>query len=136
MGWSNLVPIFHNDVTYILQPEIPHQTIPYINDVPINDPNDWKIIAETGKLATHPANPGIRLAIWEFFQDLNRILQRMKYCGGTSSGKKLQVCVEQFKVLERVCMPQGRLPEISQMELLCNWGPCKDILELRAWLGT
>ena len=24
MGWTNLVPIFHDDVTHILQPEIPH----------------------------------------------------------------------------------------------------------------
>ncbi|OBZ73903.1 hypothetical protein A0H81_06079 [Grifola frondosa] len=35
MGWTNAVPIFHDDVTYILQPEIPHITIPYIDDVPV-----------------------------------------------------------------------------------------------------
>jgi hypothetical protein len=28
MGWSNSVPIFHDDVTFILQPEIPEFTIP------------------------------------------------------------------------------------------------------------
>ncbi|KAG5640517.1 hypothetical protein H0H81_011877, partial [Sphagnurus paluster] len=94
MGWSNSVPIFHDDVTYILQPEIPDKTIPYIDDVPIKGPDDWHIVPETGLPATHPANPGVRLAIWEFFQDVNRILQRMKYCGGTFSGRKLQLCVE------------------------------------------
>ena len=35
MGWTNSVLIFHDDVTYILQDEIPHTTIPYIDDVPI-----------------------------------------------------------------------------------------------------
>ncbi|SJL18848.1 uncharacterized protein ARMOST_22450 [Armillaria ostoyae] len=35
MGWTNSVPIFHNDVTFILQPEIPEFTIPYIDDVPV-----------------------------------------------------------------------------------------------------
>jgi hypothetical protein len=35
MGWTNSVPIFHNDVTFILQAEIPHITIPYIDNVPI-----------------------------------------------------------------------------------------------------
>ena len=35
MGWTNSVPIFHNNVTYILQPEIPHTTIPYIDNVPV-----------------------------------------------------------------------------------------------------
>ncbi|KAG5633727.1 hypothetical protein H0H81_005652, partial [Sphagnurus paluster] len=136
MGWSNSVPIFHDDVTYILQPEIPDKTIPYIDDVPIKGPDDWHIVPETGLPATHPANPGVRLAIWEFFQDVNRILQCMKYCGGTFSGRKLQLCVERFKVLGHICTPQGRIPEESRLQLLRNWGPCKDISELRAWLGT
>ena len=35
MGWTNSVPIFHDDVTHILQPEIPHVTQPYIDDVPV-----------------------------------------------------------------------------------------------------
>ena len=38
MGWTNSVPIFHGDVTYILQPEIPHVTQPYIDDVPVRGP--------------------------------------------------------------------------------------------------
>ena len=37
MGWTNLVPIFHDDVTYILQPEIPDVTVLFIDDVPIKD---------------------------------------------------------------------------------------------------
>ena len=35
MGWTNSVPIFHDNVTFILQPEIPDVTVPYIDDVPI-----------------------------------------------------------------------------------------------------
>jgi hypothetical protein len=35
MSWTNSVPIFHNDVTFILQAEILHITIPYIDGVPI-----------------------------------------------------------------------------------------------------
>ena len=38
MGWTNSVPIFHDDVTHILQDEIPHVTIPYIDDVPVRGP--------------------------------------------------------------------------------------------------
>jgi hypothetical protein len=43
MGWTNSVPIFHDDVTYILQPEIPDFTIPYIDDIPIKGPPTWYI---------------------------------------------------------------------------------------------
>ncbi|SJL18986.1 uncharacterized protein ARMOST_22591 [Armillaria ostoyae] len=35
MGWTNSVPIFHEDVTHILREEIPHVTRPYIDDVPV-----------------------------------------------------------------------------------------------------
>ncbi|THH20453.1 hypothetical protein EW146_g901 [Bondarzewia mesenterica] len=38
MGWTNSVPIFHDDVTFILQPEILDITIPYIDDVPVHGP--------------------------------------------------------------------------------------------------
>jgi hypothetical protein len=38
MGWMNSVPIFHDDVTFIMQAEIPRVTIPYIDDVPIKGP--------------------------------------------------------------------------------------------------
>ena len=135
MGWTNSVPIFHDDVTYILQPEIPHHTIPYIDDVAIKGPDQWYFQAN-GLPETIPENPDIRRAIWEFFQVANRVVQRMKYCGGTFSGHKLSLCVEQFKVLGHICTPKGRIPEESRLALLRNWEPCKTISELRAYLGT
>ncbi|OBZ73962.1 hypothetical protein A0H81_05907 [Grifola frondosa] len=79
MGWTNAVPIFHDDVTYILQPEIPHITIPYIDDVPFV-PRDT---LRTGRwrLRSHPTNPGIRRFVWEHMHSISRIVQRMRYCG-------------------------------------------------------
>ena len=38
MGWTNSVPIFHNNVTHILQLEILEITILFINDVLIKGP--------------------------------------------------------------------------------------------------
>ena len=38
MGWMNSVPIFYDDITYILQSEIPYLTIPYIDNVPVKGP--------------------------------------------------------------------------------------------------
>jgi len=38
MGWTNSVPIFHDNVTHILQSEVPQLTVPYIDDVPIKGP--------------------------------------------------------------------------------------------------
>ena len=135
MGWTNSVPIFHEDVTYILQPEIPHTTIPYIDDVPIRGPAT-RYITEDGSYETHPDNPGIRRFVWEHFQGLNRVVQRMKYCGGTFSGYKAILCAEEIAVVGHRCTPEGRLPDESRIAKLLNWGPCKDVSDVRAFLGT
>ena len=45
MGWTNSVPIFHDNVTYILQPEIPEVTVPYIDNMPIQGPMEQYLLA-------------------------------------------------------------------------------------------
>jgi hypothetical protein len=70
MGWTNSVPIFHDDVTFILQPEIPNITVPYIDDIPICGPAD-RYILPNGTEERIPDNPGIRRFVWEHFQGLN-----------------------------------------------------------------
>jgi hypothetical protein len=58
MGWTNSVPIFYDDVTYILQPEIPHVTQPYIDDIPVKGPST-RYIKDNGEPETIPKNSGI-----------------------------------------------------------------------------
>ena len=74
MSWTNAVPIFHDNVTHILQPEVPQYTIPYIDDVPIRGPTST-YQATDGTFKTIPENSGIRRFIWEHFQNLNHIVQ-------------------------------------------------------------
>src|ERR1700727_767795 len=135
MGWTNSVPIFHDDVTFILQPEIPSVTIPYIDDVPIKGPAT-RYIRDNGSYETIPENPGIRRFVWEHFNNLNRVIQRMKYCGGTFSGLKLAVCVEEIIVVGHRCTYTGRLPDKDNAATIRNWGPCKSLSDVRAFLGT
>ena len=74
MGWTNSVPIFHEDITYILQEQVPHLTQPYIDDVPVRGPTT-RYILDNREPEMIPENPGIQHFIWEHFQDLNRIIQ-------------------------------------------------------------
>ena len=106
MGWTNSVPIFHEDVTYILRDEIPHVTVPYIDDVPVKGPKS-RYIDQDGNYETIPQNPNIRRFVWEHFQNLNRVVQRMRYCGGTYSGKKLYLCVPEIIFLGHRCTING-----------------------------
>ncbi|RPD57649.1 hypothetical protein L227DRAFT_467307, partial [Lentinus tigrinus ALCF2SS1-6] len=122
-------------VTFILQPEIPHVTIPYINDVLIKGPaSDYHNTDGTYK--TIAENAGIRRFIWEHLQNVNRVVQCMKHAGGTLSGKKLVLCAHEIVVVGHQCMLEGRLLETSNVEAVVNWGPCKDLSEVRAFLGT
>jgi len=95
MGWCNSVPIFHDNITEILCPEIPEVTIPYINDVPAKGPASCYILPN-GKCERILKNPGICCFIWEHFQNLNCIIQCMKYCGGTFSGFKTILCAREI----------------------------------------
>jgi hypothetical protein len=106
MGWMNSVPIFHNDIIFILQAEIPHVTIPYLNDVPIKGPmTTYQKVNDSYK--TIPENPGICQSVWEHFENLNRVVQRMKYCGETFSAPKLYLCVPEIFVLGHRFTPEG-----------------------------
>jgi hypothetical protein len=134
MGWNNSVPIFHNDVTIILQAEIPHVTILYIDDVPIKGPTTmYRKVDDSYE--TIPKNPGIHRFVWEHFENLNRVVQRMKYCGGTFSGPKLFLCVPEIFVLGHGCTPEGRLPNESRVSAIRKWGPRQSLSEVHIFLG-
>ncbi|THH07693.1 hypothetical protein EW146_g9236 [Bondarzewia mesenterica] len=135
MGWTNLVPIFHDDVTFILQPKIPDTTIPYIDDIPVHGLATQYLLPD-GSPETHLDNPRIRRFIWEHFQSLNHIVQRMKYSGGTFFGHKAILCSPKIIVVGHCCTPNGRLPEESHVEKIINWGPCRDLSDVRAFLET
>jgi RNase H-like domain found in reverse transcriptase len=135
MGWTNLVPIFHDDVTFILQPEIPDVTIPFIDDVPIKGPASRYLMSD-GTCEIVPGNPGIRWFVWEHFQNHNRVVQRMKYCGGTFSGPKTTLCAEEITVVGHRCTPEGRLPETDRVGVILRWPACPNVSDLRGFLGT
>lgn len=135
MGWTNSVPIFHEDVTYILRDEIPEYTEPYIDDVPIRGPKTRYELPE-GKYETIPENPGIRRFVWEQLTATNRILQRMKYAGGTFSGTKSLLCSAEIVVVGHLCTYEGRKPGPDKVHVILNWGPCKTISDLRSFMGT
>jgi hypothetical protein len=92
MGWSNSVPIFHGDVTYTLQDEMPDVTIPFLDDAPMKGLLT-RYELPNGSYETHPNNTGICRFVWEHFQSLNRIIQDIKYVGCTWSGPKAFLCV-------------------------------------------
>lgn len=135
MGWTNSVPIFHEDVTFILRDEIPEYTLPYIDDVPIRGPATRYEDAD-GEPELLAENRGIRRFVFEHFGTVNRILQRMKYAGGTFSGPKTTLCADGVVILGFECSYKGRKPKAETIEKILNWGDCENPTDVRAFLGT
>jgi hypothetical protein len=123
MCWTNSVPIFHDDVTYILQPEIPKTTVPYIDNVPIRGPAHCYPLPDSSKEQI-PKNAGICHFIWEHFQGLNCVIQHVKYCSGTFSRYKSLLCAEEIMAVSHRCMLQGHLLDQMQVAKISKWGPC------------
>ena len=60
----------------------------------------------------------------------------MKYSGRTFSGYKSLLCAAEIMVLGHRCTIDGRLPDQSRVEKIVNWGPCKDLTDVCAFVGT
>ncbi len=60
---------------------------------------------------------------------MNWVIQQVKHAGGTFSGKKIVCVAPEFTTVGNRCTPEGRVPEP-------NCGACKNVSEIRAFLGT
>ncbi|KAJ3979281.1 hypothetical protein F5890DRAFT_1390859, partial [Lentinula detonsa] len=64
---------------------------------------------------------GIRRFIWEHLQNVNRILTRMTYAGGTFSGLKAVITASEAVVMGHLCSYEGRKIDHSRLDKIVNW---------------
>jgi len=134
MGWVNAFPAFHADVTFTLEPEIPHITIPFLDDAGVKGP-PTRYEHPDGMYETIPQNAGIRRFIWEHFQYLSCLIQRMVYVSCTWSGPKGILCVPEALIVGHLCTYEGRCTDSGKVAKIAKWGPCKTLSEVHAFLG-
>jgi len=135
MEWTNSVLIFHDDITYILHDEIPRYMLLYIDDVPIRGPaTRYEKLDST--LEVLEKNPGIRRFIFEHMENINRILQRMKYAGEMFLGPKTKIYEDHITIVGFDCSYKGRKSTRNTIGKIMSWGPCEDTTDVRAFLGT
>ena len=135
MGYTNAMQVFHGDTTFILQDEVPHVTVPFVDDIPVKGPNS-RYQNEDGTYELIPENKGIRRFVWEHIQNVNRIIQRMRHAGGTFSGLKSFICVESAVIVGHKCTINGRLPDETRVQKIIDWPICRNLTEVRGFLGT
>jgi hypothetical protein len=67
---------------------------------------------------------------------VNRIIQRVKHAGATFLGFKLFFCEESAVIVGHKCTFEGRMPDNSRLQKVVNWPICRDLTEVRGFLGT
>ena len=134
-GWTNAGAIFHEDVTFILEAEIPNVAWPFMDDCSIKGPAT-RFETTDGSYETIPENEGIRKFIWMHLGDVHRILHRLCCAGATVSAKKLFIAVPEVIILGHKCTYEGRVPDDSKIAKIRDWPSCKNITDVRAFLGT
>ncbi len=89
-----------------------------------------------GGYETIPVNDGIQRFIWEHFQNVNRVVQCMKYMGGTFSGHQAVLCMSEIMVVGHRCTYDGRKSETDRVGIIMRWGPCQDLGDVCSFLST
>ena len=134
-GWTNAGAIFHEDVTFILEPEIPHVAWPYMDDCSIKGPATCYETPD-GSFDTIPDNPGICSFIWQHLSDVHHILHRLRCSSATVSAKKLFIAVPEVIILGHKCNYEGSIPDNSKIARIHDWPTCKSVTNVHTFLGT
>ena len=90
---------------------------------------------EEGKFQTLADSLGIWLFLWQHFGDLHCILHCLRVAGATVSAKKLCVAVPEVVILGHKCNYEGRVPDDSKIAKIRDWPSCKNLANVRAFLG-
>jgi Reverse transcriptase (RNA-dependent DNA polymerase) len=124
-GATNSVAQFVRIVTKILEDLIPHDCMPFLDDVGVKGPtttyNNTEVL------------PGVRRFVMEHIQALDRTLERIERAGCTI-GPKSQFCMDGVVIVGFVCGAKGRTPETAKVIKILEWKPCTNILEARAFI--
>jgi len=82
-----------------------------------------------------PANPQIRQFIWMHINDVHCILHRFLCARATISTKKLTIARPEVTILRHKCTYKGRIPDDSKVSKIRKWPECKNLSDIRTFLG-
>ena len=106
MGHTNAVQIYQANMAFILQDEIPHHTMPFIDDLPVKSETS-QYQRPDGSYETIPESPGVRLFIWKHLTIVHRILQCLQNINATVSAKKFILAAPDATIVGHKCTSEG-----------------------------
>jgi hypothetical protein len=135
MGHTNAVQIYQANMAFILQEEIPHHTIPFIDDLPVKTETTQHQNPD-GTYKTIPEHSGIRTFIWKHLTIVHRILQRLQNVSTMVSAKKFVLITPDATIVGHKCTFKGQIPHELKVQKICDWPECETLMQVRGFLGT
>lgn len=134
-GWTNTGAIFHEDVTFILEPEILDIAWPVMDNCGIKGPATC-YETDKGRYETIPDNSQVCCFVWEHLNDVYHILHCLRCARVTISAKKLFITVPKVIILGHKCNYKGYIPDDSKVAKIRDWPECKSLTDVCAFLST
>ncbi|KAI6146853.1 hypothetical protein BKA82DRAFT_159863, partial [Pisolithus tinctorius] len=133
-GHVNAVHIYQGDTTFVLQDEIPHHSLPFINDILVKSETTCYQCAD-GSYETIPENHGVCRFIWNHCIVINCILQHLLNIKATISAKKFILAAPSAVIISHKCTFEGCVPEESKVQKICNWPKCHNLTQVYGFPG-
>ena len=133
-GYSNGVQVFDRVVQKVLNDLISeNRGKPFIHDIAIKPKTKSYFCDSIGR--PEEVAPGTRRFVLEAIISLDNVLADRERAGATISGEKRQFLKESLKVVAYICRKKGRSSEGVKMKKLEDWPPCKNVTDVRAFIG-
>ncbi|KAJ3489617.1 hypothetical protein NLJ89_g11516 [Agrocybe chaxingu] len=130
MGYTNSIQEFQRDILHALGPEVPESCEVFIDDAGIKGPSD------DYQGESIPENKGIRRFVFEYATTLDRVLAHFIAAGITASGLKTTLATPRLRIVGTVVSYEGWHLDHDLISKVRNWPPCKNVSEVRQFLGT
>jgi hypothetical protein len=125
-GATNSVAAFQRVITRVLRAHWPWAR-PFIDDITVGGPKT--------DYGGEEALPGVRRYVLEHIQQLDRVLADVERAGATVSGTKCSWGMDRLGVVGYEVSAAGRHPDRNKVEKIRRWPDCRNVTEVRAFIG-
>ena len=108
---------------------------PFIDHIAVKPKTESYFRYSNGR--TEEVALGIRRFVLEAIISLDEVLAGIRWAGATISGEKRKFLKQSLKVVAYtdICGEKGRSPEEVKMKKIEDWTPCKNVTDVRAFIG-
>jgi hypothetical protein len=125
-GATNSVAAFQRVAMRMTKDHWP-ETQPFIDDITSGGPKT--------DYGGEEALPGVRRYVLEHVQQMDRVLADVERAGATVSGKKCYWGMDRLTIVGYEVTAEGRYPDHQKVEKIAKWPECRNVTEVRAFVG-